>query len=138
MKKEHVCDICGKTFKQNKDYKAHVSGVHEKKKPFKCNKCGDSYKYRNGLIVHRNSGKCPGVPRNENKWIKWGNTGGGTPLDPKCLHPDCIGKDHERFTYAGIMNHIIDIHSPGADDSVSENLDLPELSFFAEKIWQKD
>ena len=115
MKKEYVCEICGKSFKTIYRKEAHISGVHEKKKPYKCGKCGDAYKYQSGLRVHRNSGYCPGAPRKENKWIYWGKDGSNS----KCLHPDCIGKDYGRFSYGGIMKHIIDLHSPGADDSVS-------------------
>ena len=118
--KRRICDICGKDFKSNETLRSHVSAVHEKKKPWKCNKCGDTYKYRSGLDHHRKPGRCPGVPKNENKWIKWKNSGKtDEPLDPKCLHPDCVDQEHPRFTYAGIMNHIIDLHTPGSDDSVS-------------------
>jgi len=28
VKKVHICDVCGKSFKTSKDYKVHVSGVH--------------------------------------------------------------------------------------------------------------
>jgi hypothetical protein len=31
----------------------------------KCNNCGEAYKYRNGLIVHKKSGKCPRAPSAE-------------------------------------------------------------------------
>ena len=115
VKKVHVCDICGKSFKTSKDYKVHVSGVHEKKKPHKCGKCGVAYGYRRSLIHHRNSGKCQDGPNKENKWIRWGKDS----TNPKCIHPDCIDKEHDRFTFAGIMNHIIDSHTPDPDDSVS-------------------
>ena len=97
-------------------FKAHVSGVHEKKRPWKCNKCGDTYRHRSGLHCHKKEGKCPGAPRNSRKLIFWGKDG---TIDPKCIHPDCKDKDHAKFTYAGIMNHIIEAHSPDPDDSVS-------------------
>ena len=29
----------------------------------------------------------------------------------RCVHPDCIDKKELNFTYAGIMKHIIDIHT---------------------------
>ena len=116
LKKEHICDICGKSFKTKERYRVHVSGVHEKKKPFKCNKCGLAYTYINGLRFHKKSGNCSGEPKNENKWIYWGTTGS---TDPKCLHPDCVNIELPRFTYAGIFNHIMDVHSPDPDDSVS-------------------
>ena len=115
-KKEHFCDICGKSFKTKIRYNVHVRGVHEKKKPFKCNKCGLAYTYSNGLRFHKKSGNCGGEPKNENKWIYWGTTGS---TDPKCLHPDCVNQELPRFTYAGIFNHIMDVHSPDPDDSVS-------------------
>jgi hypothetical protein len=38
--------------------------VYMKKKK-KCNNCGEAYKYRNGLIVHKKSGKCPRAPSAE-------------------------------------------------------------------------
>ena len=46
--------------------------------------------------------------------IYWGAIGN----DPKCIHPDCVGKE-QKFTYAGIYNHVIDEHSPDPDDTVS-------------------
>ena len=115
MKKVHICDICGKSFKTSKDYKIHVSGVHEKKKPYKCGKCGVAYGYRRSLIHHKKSGKCHEGSNKENKWIKWGKDS----TNPKCVHPDCIDKEYDRFTFAGIMNHILELHTPDPDDSVS-------------------
>ena len=114
-KKVHFCDLCGKTFKYSKDYKEHVSAVHEKKKPYKCRDCGVAYGHRKTLVIHRRKGKCTDTTSNKNKLINWGHRAG----NPRCLHPDCAGKEYPKFTYAGIMNHMIELHSPGADDSVS-------------------
>ena len=114
-KKVHFCELCGKTFKYRKDYKEHVSAVHEKKKPYKCRDCGVAYGHRKTLVIHRRKGKCSETASNKNKLIKWGKKAD----DPKCVHPDCVGKEYPRFTYAGIMIHMIDHHSPGPDDSVS-------------------
>ena len=119
QKKKHICDICGKSYNSSSSLNEHVSSVHEKKKPFKCRKCGASYSSRGGLKHHKKPGQCTGLPKNENRWIKWKNPGKEEPLDPKCLHPDCFDKEQPKFTYAGIMNHIMDLHSPGFDDSVS-------------------
>ena len=95
-------------------FKEHVIAVHEKKKPYKCKICGVAYGHRKSLIQHRKRGKCSNDTNQSKHFIKWGKTAG----DPKCVHPDCAGKD-EKFTYAGIMKHIIDCHSPDPDDSVS-------------------
>ena len=122
-KKVHFCELCGKTFKYRKDYKEHVSAVHEKKKPYKCRDCGVAYGHRKTLVIHRRKGKCSETASNKNKLIKWGKKAD----DPKCVHPDCVGKEYPRFTYAGIMIHMIDHHSPGPDDSVS-------ISFKVEKV----
>ena len=114
IQKEHICDICGKSLREKETLKLHIAAVHEKKKQYKCKKCENSYSYRGGLREHRKSGRCKGAPSNEYRWIKWGNN-----CDPKCIHPDCVDKGDVKFTFAGIMNHIIDVHTPGPDDSVS-------------------
>ena len=113
-----VCEQCGKDFKTTSDLKVHVSSVHEKKRPWKCNKCGDTYRNRSGLLGHKKGeyGKCPGKPRNSRKLIFFGAS---TGADPKCVHPDCADKNLPRFTYAGIMKHVIEFHSPDPDYSVS-------------------
>ena len=118
-KKVHMCEQCGKEFKTSWSLKEHVTSHHEKKKLYKCNKCGDSYRSRAGLLIHKKregDNKCPGKPRNSRKLIFFGAS---TGADPKCLHPDCADKNLPRFTYAGIMKHVIELHSPDPDDSVS-------------------
>ena len=36
---ENQCFICGESFKQKGYLRRHINAVHEKKKPYKCNKC---------------------------------------------------------------------------------------------------
>ena len=91
---------------------SNIGAVHENKRPWKCNKCGDAYKYKNGLVHHKKD-KCPGMPKKERKLIYWGVN----VNNPKCLHPNCVDKDN--FTVAGIYKHVIEEHSPDPDDSVS-------------------
>ena len=114
-KKVHMCDLCGKDLKTSKELRNHISAVHEKKRPWKCNKCGFTYRHRSGLIGHKKT-NCTGAPPKTRKLIFWGKQPG---TDPKCLHPDCADKDMPKFTFHGIMNHIIDFHSPDPDDTVS-------------------
>ena len=114
-----VCEQCGKDFKTNTSLREHVTSRHENKRLYKCNKCGDSYRSRAGLFIHKRregDNKCPGKPRNSRKIIFFGAS---TGADPKCVHPDCADKNLPRFTYAGIMKHVIEFHSPDPDDSVS-------------------
>ena len=114
-KKVHMCDLCGKDLKTSKELRNHISAVHEKKRPWKCNKCGFTYRHRSGLLGHKKT-NCSGAPPKTRKLIFWGKQPG---TDPKCIHPDCVDKDLPKFTFHGIMNHIIDAHSPDPDDSVS-------------------
>ena len=67
------------------------------------------------LLGHKKT-NCTGAPPKTRKLIFWGKQPG---TDPKCIHPDCVDKDLPKFTFHGIMNHIIDVHSPDPDDSVS-------------------
>jgi len=121
-RKVHMCEQCGKEFKTAWTLKEHVTSHHEKKKLYKCNKCGDSYRSRSGLLFHKKrEGRCPGAPRNSRKLIFFGAS---TGADPKCLHPDCVDKNLPRFTYAGIMKHVLELHSPDPDDS--KNLQCPD------------
>ena len=118
LKSKPICELCGKEFSKTGTLKEHVRSVHEKKKAYECKKCGDTFRSRAGLNHHRKregKNKCPGQPRNTRKLIHFGED----IRNPKCLHPDCVDKNLPRFTFAGIMNHIIDLHSPDPDDSVS-------------------
>merc|ERR1712223_2326555 len=87
-KKQHICDICGKSLKEKETLKLHIAAVHEKKKLFKCRKCESSYSYRSGLIEHMKSGRCKGAPSRENKWIKWEKGGASEPKGT--THLTCI------------------------------------------------
>ena len=107
------CDICGQGVPSPSALRIHIGAVHENKKPWKCNKCGETYKYKSGLVHHKKD-KCPGVPKKERKLIYWGVN----VNNPKCLHPNCVDKD-KKYTVAGIYKHVIDEHSPDPDDSVS-------------------
>ena len=51
-KKVHFCELCGKTFKYRKDYKEHVSAVHEKKKPYKCPRCDKHFAQQGHINGH--------------------------------------------------------------------------------------
>jgi len=115
-----MCDLCGKDLKTSKELRNHISAVHEKKRPWKCNKCGFTYRHRSGLLGHKKT-NCSGAPPKTRKLIFWGKQPG---TDPKCIHPDCVDKDLPKFTFHGIMNHIIDTHSPDPDDS--KNLQCPD------------
>ena len=101
-----VCDQCGKTFKDKEACKNHIRVQHEKKKIFKCRQCKKSYSYRGGLIDHKKI--CKG-PIKENRWIFWGK--GGKHNSPKCIHPDCVGREDVTFTQAGLMKHIMSVHN---------------------------
>ena len=117
-KKVHICDMCGKGYKTNYDLKDHVRSIHDKDRPFKCEKCGASYPHRGGLHYHKKEeGRCPGAPIKTRKLIWWGK--GVKFQDPKCIHPDCKDKELPTFNFNGIMKHIIEEHSPDPDDSVS-------------------
>jgi len=104
LPKDFVCDHCGKVFKTKDSMKMHVTVKHEKKKIFKCKKCSKAYSYRRGLIEHRE--KCTG-PTNENRWIFWGKDSN----NPRCIHPDCIGKEEQTFKVLEIMKHIMEVHT---------------------------
>ncbi|KAL3279340.1 hypothetical protein HHI36_016847 [Cryptolaemus montrouzieri] len=51
VKKKHVCNICGKGFKQLDKLEAHVR-VHTGEKPFTCNFCGKAFNHQNNLQHH--------------------------------------------------------------------------------------
>ena len=101
-KEEYVCDLCGKSFKLKDSLKNHVRVKHENKKIWKCRKCSKTYSYRRGLLEHKD--KCKGP---ENRWILWGKNSN----NPRCIHPDCLGKEDAKFKVVEIMRHILDIHT---------------------------
>ena len=45
------CDI-GKSFAQKKTLDQHISDVHEKLKPYKCDDCGESFAQKSSLDKH--------------------------------------------------------------------------------------
>ena len=101
-KEEYVCDLCGKSFKLKDSLKNHVRVKHENKKIWKCRKCSKTYSYRRGLLEHKD--KCKGP---ENRWILWGKNSN----NPRCIHPDCLGKEDAKFKVVEIMRHILEIHT---------------------------
>ena len=110
-KKEYICDLCGKVFKLNDSLKNHVRVKHEQKKIFKCRQCKKSFSYQTGLREHR--GVCKG-PSKEKRWIYWGKNS----HKPKCIHPDCVGKEEVKFTVQSILIHVLDVHT-SPENSVS-------------------
>ena len=50
--RSYVCEICSKTFKDNKNLKSHKR-VHSNEKPFTCDECGKSYRDSGKLKVHK-------------------------------------------------------------------------------------
>ena len=38
-KKPYECDICGKVFDEEQNFKSHIESVHEGKKPYECDIC---------------------------------------------------------------------------------------------------
>ncbi|KAH9635366.1 hypothetical protein HF086_000216 [Spodoptera exigua] len=67
--KQHICDICGNCFKTKKYLKAFTNSnaltmhmvTHSDERPFSCDICGASYKYKSHAKVHmlRHSGFLP-------------------------------------------------------------------------------
>ena len=55
----HICNVCKKHFKENKDLKKHISNchkevktVHDGRKDFKCYECGKTFTQPIGLSRH--------------------------------------------------------------------------------------
>ncbi|CAG9798417.1 unnamed protein product [Chironomus riparius] len=46
------CKICGKTFKNNKNLKDHISKKHENPKSFECKTCGKKFDWKRNLVRH--------------------------------------------------------------------------------------
>ena len=56
-KKPLTCDICNKGFTQQDHLNRHVAGIHERKRPFKCDVCMFSALYPSELKEHFTSKK---------------------------------------------------------------------------------
>jgi Zinc finger, C2H2 type len=54
---EFKCKICFKTFKYRWYLKPHIASVHERQKPFKCDKCGTELGSKRALKIHIRGGK---------------------------------------------------------------------------------
>ena len=119
-KEEYVCDLCGKSFKLKDSLKNHVRVKHENKKIWKCRKCSKTYSYRRGLLEHKD--KCKGP---ENRWILWGKNSN----NPRCIHPDCLGKEDAKFKVVEIMRHILEVHTT-PENSVRFFSSFVTLTFF--------
>ena len=51
----------------------------------------------------------------------------------RCVHPDCESKKEVNFTYAGIMKHIIELHT-SQESAVSSIHDIQQLSAIFLKV----
>ncbi|XP_050669867.1 zinc finger protein 569-like [Leptidea sinapis] len=51
IKKDHICDVCGKTFRGNAFLKYHKR-THSQEKLFKCSDCGKAFFNRGNLQMH--------------------------------------------------------------------------------------
>ena len=50
---EIKCDVCGKSLKSSFSLKRHVAVIHNKIKPYKCDKCDMTFGLKNPLDVHK-------------------------------------------------------------------------------------
>ena len=51
-KKPYICELCGEGFSQSQNLAIHISTVHEKNKPYHCDLCGVSYAEKRSLKKH--------------------------------------------------------------------------------------
>ena len=51
VKKQFICEICGKNFTSNYNKKTHIKTVHDQIKEFKCEICGKLF----GLLANKNT-----------------------------------------------------------------------------------
>ena len=51
-KKPFKCELCNKDFTQLAHMKGHVSSVHEGKKPFECNICNSTFSQKQHMRGH--------------------------------------------------------------------------------------
>ncbi|CAG0889039.1 unnamed protein product [Darwinula stevensoni] len=50
--KPYKCDLCAYTVKWKKNLKYHMAAIHSGERPFKCKTCGEAYKLKRLLTVH--------------------------------------------------------------------------------------
>jgi len=75
---------------------------NKKKQVCVCEQCGGSWSRKEYYYHHKSVGKC--TP----KWIRYSAKNKNRI---RCVHPDCESKKEVNFTYAGIMKHIIELHT---------------------------
>ena len=75
---------------------------NKKKQVCVCEQCGGSWSRKEYYYHHKMVGKC--TP----KWIRYSAKNKNRI---RCVHPDCESKKDVNFTYAGIMKHIIELHT---------------------------
>ena len=75
---------------------------NKKKQVCVCEQCGGSWSRKEYYYHHKSVGKC--TP----KWIRYSAKNKNRI---RCVHPDCEDKKDVNFTYAGIMKHIIELHT---------------------------
>ena len=49
------CDICGKVFDEEQNFKSHIESVHEGKKPYECDICGKVFNGKQNFKSHLKS-----------------------------------------------------------------------------------
>ena len=51
-KKKVYCDVCGGSFPSNAHMKNHIIAMHERNKPFQCNRCDKRFNWKSLLRDH--------------------------------------------------------------------------------------